>query len=635
MRRGRRAALLAACALGVASGSAYRGFSELHQLPEAPAAAGAPRPGSANCTWGFFEQPLDHFAPGNTEGHSGTLSQRYCVYSGFYRADGDAPVLLYVGNESPVEVYVDNTGLMWEFGREQGALLVWAEHRYEGESVPAVHGVENCVAFCSSKQALADYARLVQHLRLDLAIPESTAFVALGGSYGGMLAAWMRLKYPGTIAGAIAASAPVWGLPLTYPPLTGSFRVVTRSLGEEGGAPNSCRDNLLGAWPLVQAILGTGREGRALAADELRLCRTPASAQAVVEWLSAPWFNLAEANFPFASNYVTKATGGPDTALPAWPMRVACDALGADIGVSMNGSAADVSFAVTMGSGSSAVTVRVDWDRLHVEGGLTAERAERAGARRVLAALRDAVGVWYNVTGDAQCFDLGGAASAPAAEALAGEAGASASSVSRALGGGREMPHGRSRGGARSYEGGSWPLLVCQEDMHLINYLVRGTGEDAFWPPTAPRNYTQESLLGPLGGAARGCPNTPLLSGFPKEADPWARELDAFYGGDRAWRFASNIVFSNGLLDPWAAGGVFPEGFWPPMGGKYAGDALLPISADGSVAALIIDLGAHHLDLFFTTPEDPPSVTAAREEEKRRMLSWAEEWRKAFQGRGS
>ena len=38
----------------------------------------------------------------------------------------------------------------------------------------------------------------------------SSPVVGFGGSYGGMLGSWFRIKYPHIIDGVIAASAPIW-----------------------------------------------------------------------------------------------------------------------------------------------------------------------------------------------------------------------------------------------------------------------------------------------------------------------------------------------------------------------------------------------------------------------------------------
>jgi len=52
-----------------------------------------------------------------------------------------------------------------------------------------------------------DYVELVKFIRGEYSA-EDKACIVFGGSYGGMLAAWLRMKFPQTFQGALAASAP-------------------------------------------------------------------------------------------------------------------------------------------------------------------------------------------------------------------------------------------------------------------------------------------------------------------------------------------------------------------------------------------------------------------------------------------
>ena len=131
---------------------------------------------------------------------------------------------------------------------------------------------------------------------------------------------------------------------------------------------------------------------------------------------------------------------------------------------------------------------------------------------------------------------------------------------------------------------GIWDYQWCTERLPQETYFtITGTG-DMFWPRPANRSAVDAKCMAKYGVNAKGGGWLAASGRFTSQA-------------------VSNIVFSNGQYDPWRSGGVLET---PGPG----------------VTAVDIAEGAHHLDLFFSNPADPPAVKKARAVEVAAIKAW-------------
>lgn len=167
-----------------------------------------------------------------------TFKMRYLVNDANYNETKGGPIFFYAGNEGGVYGFYNNSGFITDtLAPEFGALVVFAEHRFYGQSMPVgdkSFDKEN-LKLLSVQQVLWDYVDLIADLKTSGAYKglENSATIAFGGSYGGMLAAYLRMKYPQWVQGAIASSAPVrWFKGATNPnAFTETASAVIRKLG--------------------------------------------------------------------------------------------------------------------------------------------------------------------------------------------------------------------------------------------------------------------------------------------------------------------------------------------------------------------------------------------------------------------
>lgn len=168
---------------------------------------------------GTFTQKLDHADP-----NSATFSQRY-FYSTQFAKGADAPVLFVFGGEGPEAGY--SVSSKADVAKVLGAAVVVLEHRYYGKSLPFENPTVEDMKHLSIGAALDDAVDFEAFAKDQLGL--KGPWIAVGGSYSGMLAAFYREKHPDLVVGAWASSAPI-DMEL-FP--TGHDEVSARALGSD------------------------------------------------------------------------------------------------------------------------------------------------------------------------------------------------------------------------------------------------------------------------------------------------------------------------------------------------------------------------------------------------------------------
>ncbi|EZA47726.1 Putative serine protease K12H4.7 [Ooceraea biroi] len=151
----------------------------------------------------WFTQDVDHFNPLDNS----VWKQRYFVNSDFYKPNG--PIFLMIGAEGFINPMWVVKGQWIEYAKELGAMCFYLEHRYYGKSHPTVDLSLNNLIFLSSEIALGDVANFIEGMNVRYNFTKDTKWIAFGGSYGGSLAAWMRVKYTHLVHGAVSSSGPL------------------------------------------------------------------------------------------------------------------------------------------------------------------------------------------------------------------------------------------------------------------------------------------------------------------------------------------------------------------------------------------------------------------------------------------
>ncbi|GMG98514.1 hypothetical protein Nepgr_000354 [Nepenthes gracilis] len=371
-------------------------------------------------------------------------------------------------------------------GAGDGCNQGFTQHRFYGKSIPFGLTMEEVMknatlrGYFNSAQALQDYAEVIIYLKQKLHAHYSPVIV-IGGSYGGMLASWFRMKYPHVALGALASSAPI----LYFDDITpedGYYSVVTQDFRETS---ESCYESIRKSWGEIDNV-ASKHKGLLILSNIFKTC--------------SPLNNTTELKDYLDSIYASAAQYGRP---PTYSATKICNAI----------------------DDANNTT-----DILHrIHAGVAADRGARS------------------------CYDT-------------------------------------NEFNQPSETNVGWRWQTCSEMVMPIGYGIKST-----MFPSSPFD---------LNSFIKSCRKIYGVSPRPH----W---ITSYYGGHGIKlilrRFASNIIFSNGLRDPYSSAGVLEN-------------------ISDTVVAIYTDRGSHCMDILPAGEGDPDWLVMQRKKEVEMILEWIQKY---------
>lgn len=453
----------------------------------------------------YYNQTLDHV--NNFDPDHPKWSHRYLLNDDNWgkkslSSDCPGPILMYTGNEAPVTAFWSGNGFMIDYlAPKWGALILFPEERYYGESIPSTS-----MKYLTTQNVLEDFVELLGHVKARYKA-ETCPVVAFGGSYGATLTTFLRASYPFAVIGGLAASAPTGYYDPEHWEAHGVSEftfsdIITKDYDD---ADPQCLDAINTAKKAIDES----------STDELvkafNLCEAAGLGPHKTDLFLYGLEGLCQIDYPYQI----------DT-MPAWPVNHSCEVMVSAMNVCTSKDCIV----------SAAVNVTNMALGLDSSNGCIETFPEGPG----------------NIPGDGPGL-------------------------------------------------GSWGYQSCTETLH--KFSSRGI-----------RDYEYDYVI----SAKNPCMT---LYGVVPDTNALTSRYGGYNLGDGKTDI-TNIIWSNGALDPWSGGGFMAE---------YAPED----AADREIYYFMMEHGAHHLDLRGPHPEDPEDVTRVRQQEEKIIWSWIENYMKRQQ----